>query len=195
MITPQQIYSGGAGEGGGFLKCTATASISQVFECWAASSLATDPGENQSAVPCGNDVIMSYWVRSIELRHLEFHARTLYLWLYWQFSMILSALLLYWLSEHFSCTKIHKIITGIWSKNRYIMSLCCDFIATTLKNVTPVYIYIYIYIYITCLPRLWFHFKRIDLEMSVTLYFKVSLLQCSYTFKLILINYMNLQYG
>ncbi len=25
----------------------------------------TDTGENQSAVPCDNDVIMSYWVRSI----------------------------------------------------------------------------------------------------------------------------------
>ncbi len=49
MITPQQIYTG---ERGGFLKCAATAkaNTSQVFECWAASSLATDTGENKSAV-------------------------------------------------------------------------------------------------------------------------------------------------
>ncbi len=40
-----------------------------------ASSLATGPEENQSAVPCG-DVIRSDWVRPIGLRHLEFHART-----------------------------------------------------------------------------------------------------------------------
>uniref|UniRef100_A0A673KGH9 Si:ch211-160o17.6 n=1 Tax=Sinocyclocheilus rhinocerous TaxID=307959 RepID=A0A673KGH9_9TELE len=32
---------------------------------------------NQSDVPCDNDVFMSYRVRSIGLRHLEFHARTL----------------------------------------------------------------------------------------------------------------------
>ncbi len=54
---------------------------SHIFECWAASSLATDTGENQSAVPCNNDVIRSDWVRPIGLRHLEFHARTLYLWM------------------------------------------------------------------------------------------------------------------
>ncbi len=35
--------------------------------------------ENQSAVPCDNDVIMSDWVRFIRLRHLQFHAITLYL--------------------------------------------------------------------------------------------------------------------
>ncbi len=29
-------------------------------------------------MPCGNDVIWSYWDRPIGLRHLEFHARTLY---------------------------------------------------------------------------------------------------------------------
>ncbi len=38
---------------------TATASTSHIFECLAASSLATDTGENQSAVPCDNDVIRS----------------------------------------------------------------------------------------------------------------------------------------
>ncbi len=54
---------------------TATASTSHVFECWE-SSLATDTGENQSAMPCDNDVIRSDWVRPIGLRHLEFHART-----------------------------------------------------------------------------------------------------------------------
>ncbi len=34
-----QIYTGGAGEGGGFLKRTktATANASQVFECWEAA--------------------------------------------------------------------------------------------------------------------------------------------------------------
>ncbi len=56
----------------------ATTSTSHIFECWAESSLATDTGENQSAVPCDNDVIRSDWVRPIGLRHLEFHARTLY---------------------------------------------------------------------------------------------------------------------
>ncbi len=68
MINPQQIYTGGAGDGGGFLKCTAivTESTTQVFECWAASSLATDTGENQSAVPRDNDVIMSGWVIPIQ---------------------------------------------------------------------------------------------------------------------------------
>ncbi len=52
MIIPEQIYTGGAGEGGGFLEhtATATASASYIFECWAASSLATDTGENQSGV-------------------------------------------------------------------------------------------------------------------------------------------------
>ncbi len=35
---------------------TATISISQVLECWAASSLAIDTGEDQSGVPCDNDV-------------------------------------------------------------------------------------------------------------------------------------------
>ncbi len=54
----------------------AITSISQVFECWAASSLATDTGENQSDVTC--DVIMSYWVRSIGLRHLEFMPELVY---------------------------------------------------------------------------------------------------------------------
>ncbi len=58
---------------------TATANKSQVFEYWAVSSLATDAGENQSAVPCDNDVIRSDWVRPIGLRQLEFHARTLYI--------------------------------------------------------------------------------------------------------------------
>ncbi len=58
----------------------ATASTSHIFECWAVSSLATDTGENQSAVPCDNDVIRSDWVRPIGLRHLEFHARTLYIY-------------------------------------------------------------------------------------------------------------------
>ncbi len=84
MIIPEQIYTGGAGEGGGFLECaaTATTNISRAFECWAASSLATDTGENQSAVPCDNDVIISDWVRPIGLRHLEFHARTLCVYIY-----------------------------------------------------------------------------------------------------------------
>ncbi len=57
---------------------TATANKSQVFEYWAVSSLATDTGEKQSAVPCDNDVIRSDWVRPIGLRHLEFHVRTLH---------------------------------------------------------------------------------------------------------------------
>ncbi len=58
---------------------TSTVSTSHIFECWATSSLATDSGENQSAVPCDNDVIKSVWVRPIGLRHLEFLGRTLYL--------------------------------------------------------------------------------------------------------------------
>ncbi len=58
---------------------TATKSTSHIFECWAESSLATDTEENQSAVPCDNDVIRSDWVRPIGLRHLEFHDRTLYI--------------------------------------------------------------------------------------------------------------------
>ncbi len=57
---------------------TATTSTSHIFECWAESSLATDSGENKSAVPC-DDVSRSDWVRPIRLRHLELHARTLYL--------------------------------------------------------------------------------------------------------------------
>ncbi len=56
---------------------TTTTSTSHKFECWAASSLATDTVENQSAVPC-DDIIRSDWVRPIGLCHLEFHARTLY---------------------------------------------------------------------------------------------------------------------
>ncbi len=52
---------------------------SQVFEYWAVSSLATDTGENESPVPCDDDVIRSDWVRPIVLRHLEFHARNLYM--------------------------------------------------------------------------------------------------------------------
>ncbi len=36
---------------------TATTSTSHIFECWAEISLATNTGENQSAVPCDNDVI------------------------------------------------------------------------------------------------------------------------------------------
>ncbi len=59
---------------------TATTSTSHIFECWAESSLATNTGENQSAMPCDNDVITSDWVRPIGLRHLEFHARTLYIY-------------------------------------------------------------------------------------------------------------------
>ncbi len=43
------------------------------------SSLATDAGENQSAVPCNDDDIRSDWVGPIGLRQLEFYARTLYL--------------------------------------------------------------------------------------------------------------------
>ncbi len=43
---------------------TATASSSQVFECWAASSLAADAKRNQSPVPCDKDVIISDWVRT-----------------------------------------------------------------------------------------------------------------------------------
>ncbi len=39
-----------------------------------------DTGENQSAVPCENSAVMSYWVRSIRLSNLEFHTRTLYLY-------------------------------------------------------------------------------------------------------------------
>ncbi len=58
---------------------TATANKSQVFEYWAVSSLATDTGQNQSAVPCDNDVITSDCVRPIRLCHLEFHARTIYI--------------------------------------------------------------------------------------------------------------------
>ncbi len=69
---------------GGFLKCaTATANTSQVFECWAASSLATDTGENQSAVPFDNDVIitsLSLWLR---------HARTLYTYFFQIFEWML----------------------------------------------------------------------------------------------------------
>ncbi len=44
MNNPQQIYTGGAGEGGGFLKraATATANTSQAFQCWATSSSATN---------------------------------------------------------------------------------------------------------------------------------------------------------
>ncbi len=61
---------------------TATSSVSQVFECWAASSYATDTGKNQLWLACDDDVTMSYWVRSIGLRHLQFlhqfPARTLY---------------------------------------------------------------------------------------------------------------------
>ncbi len=51
----------GAGEDGGFLSAlrTATANKSQVFEYWAASSLATNTRENQSAVSCDNDVVSS----------------------------------------------------------------------------------------------------------------------------------------
>ncbi len=58
---------------------TATTNTSHIFECWAESSLTTDTGENQSAVPCDNDVIRSDWVRPIELHHLELHTRTLYI--------------------------------------------------------------------------------------------------------------------
>ncbi len=56
---------------------TTTTSTSHKFECWAASSLATDTVENQSAVPC-DDIIRSDWARPTGLCHLEFHARTLY---------------------------------------------------------------------------------------------------------------------
>ncbi len=57
---------------------TATASTSHIFECWI---LATNTGQNQSAVPCDNDVVRSDWVRPIAmgLHHLGFHARTLYI--------------------------------------------------------------------------------------------------------------------
>ncbi len=58
---------------------TAAVSTSHIFECWAESSLATDTGENQSAVSCDHDVIRSDLVRPIELRHLERHARTMYI--------------------------------------------------------------------------------------------------------------------
>ncbi len=50
---------------------TATASTNHIFGCWAASSLSTDTGESQSAVPCDKDVIKSDWVRPIGLRQLQ----------------------------------------------------------------------------------------------------------------------------
>ncbi len=56
------------------------ASTSHIFECWAVNSLATHTRENQSAVPCDNDVIMSDWVKPIGLH--QFHARTLYIYIY-----------------------------------------------------------------------------------------------------------------
>ncbi len=68
----------GKGEGLWSTLQTATASTSHVFECWAATSLATNTGESQSVVPCGNDVNRSDLVRLIGLRHVEFRARTLY---------------------------------------------------------------------------------------------------------------------
>ncbi len=63
-ITPQQIYTGGAGEG--FLKraAAATASISQLFECWAASSLLLMWKENNWLWHVNNDVIILEWVRT-----------------------------------------------------------------------------------------------------------------------------------
>ncbi len=58
----------GKGEGLWSMLQTATASTSHVFECWAATSLATNTGESQSVVPCGNDVNRSDLVRLIGLR-------------------------------------------------------------------------------------------------------------------------------
>ncbi len=76
---------------------TATTSTNHIFECWAEILLATDTGENQSAVPCDNDVIRSDWVRPIGLHHLEFHARTLYMYVRFTMLKVYNSIMVLWL--------------------------------------------------------------------------------------------------
>ncbi len=76
MIISKQIYTGGAGECGGFLRHAATAaSTSQVNVKQQAHWLLTQ--NNQSAAPCDDVIEFSERVRPIGLCHLEFHTRTL----------------------------------------------------------------------------------------------------------------------
>ncbi len=106
---------------------TATVSTSHIFECWAASSLATDTGESQSAVPCDNDVIRSDWDRPIGLRHLEFHARTLEtFFLHSTFCsgtfIRISIIILYWEPKqnfYHSLIWICVLISIVYNKNLY----------------------------------------------------------------------------
>ncbi len=70
------MYTGGAGEGGGFLKraATATASTSRVFEYWTAAHWLLMQKETSQLHHVNNHVIE---LEPIGLRHLEFHDRTL----------------------------------------------------------------------------------------------------------------------
>ncbi len=112
---------------------TATASTSNIFECWAASSLAIGPEENQSAVPCG-DVIRSDWVRPIGLRHLEFHARTLF----FKYPKLLSHQHYYVLASHatsYLCLVIKILIYLIfWPLYDTYLLFCFVFVFSALHD-------------------------------------------------------------
>ncbi len=106
---------------------TARASTSHTFECWVATLLAhyTFKGENQSAVPCDNDVIRSDWRRPIRLHHLDFHGRIL-------------------------CVLMFMLVCSPRSVCHRAPSKCgarCDHTSCTAQR-TALYVCIYIYIYI-----------------------------------------------
>lgn len=73
------LYRWSWGSWGGSLKCaaTATASTSQVFECWALAHWMLMWKEINRLHHVSNDVVISDWVRTYVLRHLEFHDWTL----------------------------------------------------------------------------------------------------------------------
>ncbi len=92
--------------------------------------LATGPEENQSAVPCG-DVIRSDWVWPIGLRHLEFHARTLY----FKYPKLLSHQHYYVLASHatsYLCLVIKRLIYLIfWPLYDTYLLFCFVFFGIT----------------------------------------------------------------